>query len=331
MIRIGITLGDPAGIGPEAIACALNARPPAQNRGVVLIGSEPLFRAILQRSGTRLPYERVDDLDRAGEGTLFLSVGNENLEAIERGRSTEASARQALAAIDAGLALALHGKLQALVTGPVAKKAIADLGVDFPGHTEYLAARCGVRHTVMMFTAEPRGEIPARVAFVTTHTAIRKLPAAVSIERVNRVIDMTAQALRERFGVAKPSLAVCGLNPHAGEEGMFGREERDAIEPAILMSRAKGVDCSGPYAADTILRRCREAGHDAIVAMYHDQMLPMIKALWPEAVNTTLGLPFVRTSPDHGPAFDKAGKGTADWRPTAAAIAAASTMAGNVV
>jgi 4-hydroxythreonine-4-phosphate dehydrogenase len=330
MIRVGITLGDPAGVGPELIARALNARPLGPGRAALLIGSEPLFRAILSRAGgPALAYERLTDPDKAAdrEGLFFLSVGDESAEAIEGGRPSPASARQALAAIDAAVALALRGRLHALVTGPVAKKPIADLGADFPGHTEYLAAACAVRHPVMMFVAEPRDEPPARVAFVTTHVAIRKLPAAVTTDRVHRVIDAAARALRERFGIERPKIAVAGLNPHAGEMGMFGREERDVIEPAILLSRARGVDASGPYAADSIVRRAREEKHDAIVAMYHDQLLPLIKTVWPEAVNTTLGLPFVRTSPDHGPAYDKAGKGTADWRPTAAAIGLAARMA----
>ena len=331
MSRIGITLGDPAGIGPEVVARALSSRPLGPGRTVVLIGSEAVFRAGLSRSGTPInfPYQTVTSLDylESKERTCLLPVEHEGADAIVRGRPSEAAARLALAAIDRGLELALGGAIQALVTAPVSKKSIADLGVGFRGHTEYLAVGAGVRHTVMMFVAEPRDTAPMRTAFVTTHVPIRKLAAAITTERVSRVIRMTAEALRERFGVARPKMAVAGLNPHAGDSGLFGREERDVIEPAILLARESGISCSGPYSADTIFRRASEEGFDALVMMYHDQALPLIKALYPDAVNTTLGLPFVRTSPDHGPAYDKVGKGTAEWRPTAAAIHMAARMA----
>jgi 4-hydroxythreonine-4-phosphate dehydrogenase len=328
MARIAVTLGDPAGVGPEVVARALNARPAGQGHSVVLVGGESVFRAMVSRAATPVtfPYKVVHAESEIGgqSGVWFLSVEVE--EAFAVGGPSSAAARQALAAIDRGADLALRGSVDALVTGPVSKKSIADLGVSFSGHTEYLAARAGVRHTVMMFTAEARDGPPLRVAFVTTHLPIRKLPTAITPERVHRVIDMTAESLRRHFGIERPRLAVAGLNPHAGEEGLFGREEREVIEPAILLSRGKGIDCSGPYAADTIFWRAREEKFDAIVVMYHDQALPLIKTAYPEAVNTTLGLPFVRTSPDHGPAYDKAGKGTAEWRPMAAAIQTALRM-----
>jgi 4-hydroxythreonine-4-phosphate dehydrogenase len=189
--------------------------------------------------------------------------------------------------------------------------------VPFIGHTEHLAARAGVKQPVMLFVA---GSV--RVALVTTHVSLRKLPGMITSDRILGVLRETDRNLRERFGVAEPKLAVCGLNPHAGEGGEFGTEEIETIAPALELARREGIRAQGPYAADTIWKRdC-----DAIVAMFHDQGLGPMKALYPDAVNVTLGLPFVRTSPDHGTAFDIAGKGIADPEPMIAAIRVAIDM-----
>jgi 4-hydroxythreonine-4-phosphate dehydrogenase len=266
MIKLAVTLGDPAGIGPEVVDKALRESYDAE------------FAVLGSRSG---------------------------------------GAREALDAVDQALDLALSGKVQGLVTAPVSKERIARTGVPFTGHTEYLAARAGVRQPVMLFTAGP-----LRVALVTTHVSIRKLPALITADRVLGTIRETARGLRDYFGILDPRLAVCGLNPHAGEGGEFGREEIEVVAPAIEIARKEGLRAEGPYAADTVWRRpC-----DAIVAMSHDQGLGPIKAMHPDAVNVTLGLPFVRTSPDHGTAFDIAGKGTADPGPMIAAIRLAVEM-----
>lgn len=266
MIKLAITLGDPAGIGPEVVDKALRESYDAE---IVVVGS---------RSG---------------------------------------GAREALAALDEATNLALAGKVDGLVTAPISKERIARLGVPFVGHTEYLAARAGVRHPVMCFVSDR-----CRVSLVTTHVSIRKLPGLITAQRILAVLRQTDQALREFFGVAEPRLLVCGLNPHAGEGGQFGREELEVIAPALEIARGEGLHVEGPYAADTVWRR----SGDAIVAMYHDQGLGPIKALDPNAVNVTLGLPFVRTSPDHGTAFDIAGRGTADPAPMIAAIRRALQM-----
>jgi 4-hydroxythreonine-4-phosphate dehydrogenase len=231
--------------------------------------------------------------------------------------SRTGGAREALAAIDQAIDLALAKKVDGMVTAPVSKERISRLGVPFTGHTEYLAARAGVKHPVMCFVA---GRL--RVALVTTHVSLRKLPALITPDRILATLRETARSLRDFFGVLEPRLAVCGLNPHAGEGGEFGREEIDVIAPAIELARKDGLRVDGPYAADTIWKRpC-----DAVVAMYHDQGLGPIKAMHPDAVNVTLGLPFVRTSPDHGTAFDIAGKGIADPAPLIAAIRVAMDM-----
>jgi 4-hydroxythreonine-4-phosphate dehydrogenase len=267
MIKLAITLGDPAGVGPEVVDKALQR---TWDADITVLGS---------RSG---------------------------------------GAAEALAAIDQAADLALAGKTDAVVTAPVSKERIAKLGVPFVGHTEYLAAKAGVKLPVMCFVAGP-----LRVALVTTHVSIRKLPALLTGDRVLGVLRETSRSLRAFFGVLEPRLALCGLNPHAGEGGEFGREEIDILAPAVEIARREGLRVDGPYAADTIWKRpC-----DAIVAMYHDQGLGPIKAMHPDAVNVTLGLPFVRTSPDHGTAFDIAGKGVADPAPMIAAIQVAIDMA----
>jgi 4-hydroxythreonine-4-phosphate dehydrogenase len=231
--------------------------------------------------------------------------------------SRSGGGREALAAIDQALDLALAKKVDGIVTAPVSKERIAQTGVPFIGHTEYLAARAGVKLPVMLFVAGP-----LRVALVTTHVSIRKLPALITTGRILGILRETSRGLRECFGILEPRLAVCGLNPHAGEGGEFGREEIEIIAPAIEAARGEGLRAEGPYAADTVWKRpC-----DAIVALYHDQGLGPIKALHPDAVNVTLGLPFVRTSPDHGTAFDIAGKGLADPQPMIAAIRVAIAM-----
>jgi 4-hydroxythreonine-4-phosphate dehydrogenase len=267
LVKLAITLGDPAGIGPEVVDKAL--REPWDDVEFTLLGS------------------------RSGGG------------------------KEALAAIDQAIDLALAKKVDGIVTAPVSKERIAKTGVPFIGHTEHLAARAGVKQPVMLFVA---GAL--RVALVTTHVSLRKLPGLITAERILGVLRRTSEGLRERFGVAEPRLAVCGLNPHAGEGGEFGREEIEVIAPAVEAARQEGIKAEGPYAGDTVWARdC-----DAIVSMYHDQGLGPIKAMHPDAVNVTLGLPFVRTSPDHGTAFDIAGKGIADPEPMIAAIRVAVDM-----
>jgi 4-hydroxythreonine-4-phosphate dehydrogenase len=266
VVKLAVTLGDPAGIGPEVVDKALRESFDAE------------FSVLGSRSG---------------------------------------GGKEALAAIDEATDLALAKKVDGIVTAPVSKERIAKTGVPFVGHTEHLAARAGVKLPVMLFVA---GTL--RVALVTTHVSLRKLPAMITADRILGILRETSKGLRERFGVLEPRLAVCGLNPHAGEAGEFGREEIETIAPAIEAARQEGIRAEGPYAADTVWKRpC-----DAIIAMYHDQGLGPIKALHPDAVNVTLGLPFVRTSPDHGTAFDIAGKGVADPAPMIAAIRLAIEM-----
>lgn len=294
-VRVAVTLGDPAGIGPEIVAAAL--RTPIPDVQWTVIG----------------PASHVGEFKTDHETVVIPGPD------IEPGHPGPESGRIALASIDRGCDQALARKVDALVTAPVSKAQISASGFPFTGHTEHLAARCGVRHPVMMFCGAS-----FRLTLVTTHLPLRKITLALKPEGIVHAIRETEQALRRWFGISEPRIAVCGLNPHAGEEGLLGTEERDIILPALQLAREKGVRCEGPFAADTVFRR---TGFDAIVSMYHDQALPVLKTVDPSAVNVTLGLPFVRTSPDHGTAFDIAGRGTADPLPMRRALELAVHLA----
>ncbi|MDB4930146.1 MAG: 4-hydroxythreonine-4-phosphate dehydrogenase, partial [Myxococcaceae bacterium] len=231
-----------------------------------------------------------------------------------------------LTALDAALDTVLAGGADALVTGPIDKAAVTRSGTAFLGHTEHLAARCGVARVVMMF-AGPR----LRTALVTTHRPIARLSADITRDAVRETVLITARALRESFGLASPRIVVCGLNPHAGEDGLIGREEIDAIAPAIDEARAAlggGVELVGPMGAESAYRKAKDGRFDAVVAMFHDQATIASKLLdFGDAVNVTLGLPIVRTSVDHGTGADIAGRGVADESGMVAAIELALAFA----
>ncbi|MGH6622407.1 MAG: 4-hydroxythreonine-4-phosphate dehydrogenase PdxA, partial [Burkholderiaceae bacterium] len=212
-------------------------------------------------------------------------------------------------------------------TAPIQKSTIIEAGIPFSGHTEYLAERSATSQVVMMLVGDtPQG--PLRVALATTHLPLSQVPAALNQPTLIRVLEVLARDLRERFGIAAPRIAVTGLNPHAGEGGHLGREEMDIIAPAIAHCRANGMEVSGPLPADTVFVPAVSQRYDAVLAMYHDQGLPVLKyATFGHGVNVTLGLPFVRTSVDHGTALDLAGTGAADAGSLRAALALAGTLA----
>jgi 4-hydroxythreonine-4-phosphate dehydrogenase len=229
-----------------------------------------------------------------------------------------------LACLDAAVDACKAGQAAALVTGPVQKSTIAEAGFAFLGHTEYLAERLGVPQVVMMLVG---GGL--RVALVTTHLPLSAVPAAITGELLDTVLHILADDLCHRFGIACPRILVCGLNPHAGESGHLGREEIDTIAPALARARAAGLDVIGPLPADTLFTPRHLDGADAVLAMYHDQGLPVLKMRsFGGGVNVTLGLPIVRTSVDHGTALDLAGTGRADAGSLREALALARTLAG---
>ena len=296
--RLAITLGDPRGVGPEVVARALALGP--LHADIVLVGPDDLLAGIPARS--RLGV---------GEWGMGTGAGTDETRAIAGGRL-------AGRAIERAVWLARAGEVDAIVTAPVEKRALQLAGHRYPGVTEFLGALCGGVETVMMLTA---GSL--RVALITTHIPLRDVLSAVTTARVLRVGEITAAALRDRFGIAEPRLAVCALNPHAGEGGLFGDDDARVLRPA-----AERLGAAGPLPADTVFVRALRGEFDAVLAPYHDVGMTAVKvAGFGRGVNVTLGLPFPRTSPDHGTAFDIAGHGKADPGSMRAAIEMAMALA----
>ncbi len=291
---LGVTLGDPRGIGPEVVAAAL-ARRPEDGTRFVLIGPE---------------------------GTAAGDAGLESVGRWTGGDAVEAG-RLSIGAIERGVALALEGALDGLVTAPISKAALAAAGSPFPGHTEMLRALTDVEDVTMVMGSEttPLGGA-LRLALVTVHVPLREVADRLSVDLVARRAAIAARGLRDWWGIPRPRLAFAGVNPHASEGGLFGDEEERVLQPAMERLRAEeDVEVAGPFPADTVFRRCLAGEADAVVVPYHDVGLAVLKTLAPETgINVTAGLPFPRTSPDHGTAFDIAGRGVADPRSTMAAI-----------
>ena len=306
-MRIAVTTGEPAGIGPEISVAAQDA---AAEHGVsvTLIGD----RALLHDAGACA--------DHSIEHVALAAP-------VVAGRLDPRNARYVLATLDRAIAGCLSGEFDAMVTAPVHKGVINDAGVAFTGHTEYLADKTATPRVVMLL-AGPVAWGQLRVALATTHLRLADVPAALTTEGIVAVVRILAHDLVARFGIATPRIGVCGLNPHAGESGYLGREEIDVIDPALDRLRADGIDVEGPFPADTIFVPSLARRFDAILAMYHDQGLAPLKfATFGGGVNVTLGLPFVRTSVDHGTALDLAGKKTADAGSMRAAVTLAIELA----
>ncbi|HMU62412.1 MAG TPA: 4-hydroxythreonine-4-phosphate dehydrogenase PdxA [Gemmatimonadales bacterium] len=300
--RIAVTLGDPRGIGPEIVARALETPLDAE---VTVLGADD------QVAGVRADHRII-------VGPWGLGSGEQHSATPGPSRVVQAG-RLAGHAIERAASLALAGKVDAIVTGPVHKHALHQAGFAWPGHTEWLADLAGGVEVAMMLASER-----LRVVLVTTHIALRDVPSMVTQDRIIRTGRVTAAGLRDWFGVAAPRLAVCALNPHAGEGGLFGDEDERVLRPA-----ARALGAAGPLPADTVFVRAMRGEFDAVLAPYHDVGMTAIKvASFGQAVNVTLGLPFPRTSPDHGTAFDIAGTGTADAGSMRAAIEMAVRLAG---
>ena len=314
MRRVLVTMGDPAGIGPEVVLRACSTR--FEDAQIVAVGSKHVFERVAH--ALSLPLPEILDIDDVAEGG----------ESIEPGVMSASGARIQKAAFALAVEEVAAGRADAVVTAPWTKSLMPMIGEPSVGHTEILAERFDSPKHVMML-AGPR----LRVSLVTTHTSIRNVPDKVTRKRIMEVTTTTIEGLKSRFGVARPRVAVLGLNPHAGERGEMGREEIDTITPAIdeLKSLFDGqAEISGPYPADTLFARYASGGQpfDAVVCMYHDQGLIPLKALhFGEAINITLGLPILRTSVDHGSAYDIAWQGVADAGSMVYAIQCALDMA----
>jgi len=312
-------------VGPELI-CEAWARREAEGLPAFFVCDGPdVLRAAAERRGIAVPVVSIDDAaDGARTFPSGLPVLGSSDAAYRPGQPDEDSARLALASLESAAVLAVAGKAAALVTGPVSKDRLADVGFAFPGQTEFVADVCHVssEDAVMMLAGPSLRTVP-----MTVHCALSEVPGLLSIDLIVRRSRIVAKALRADFGIDSPRLAVCGLNPHAGENGRMGREEIEVIAPAIAALRAEGIDATGPHPADTLFAPHLRPTYDVAIAMYHDQALVPLKALdFDRGVNVTLGLPIVRTSPDHGTAFDIAGKGIAD----PGAMIAAIRMAGEI-
>lgn len=318
---IALTCGEPAGIGPDlCIATALEAR----HLPLVCIADRGLLEQRATQLGARLSLQDytpgVPVTHAAGElCVLHLPLAAPGI----AGRLDARNARAVLAWIERAAHGCLANEFGAMVTAPVHKSIINDAGIPFTGHTEFIATLTGTNLPVMMLVG---GDL--RVALATTHLALRAVSAAITRDSLFNVLRILDHDLRTRFGIVAPRIAVCGLNPHAGENGHLGDEEIVTIAPALDAARAAGIRAHGPLPADTLFVPRNVAGYDAVLAMYHDQGLPVLKyAGFGNAVNVTLGLPIVRTSVDHGTALDLAGTGQADAGSLAAAIALAARLA----
>ena len=329
-----VTMGDPAGIGPEIIALAVRERPMLLAHLVVAGDVETMRRATHiaaqhVKSGMPTPIAELTQVShwrQAPPGCLAVVQACHAPGDVAWGRVSAEAGRAAAECIRFAAEAALGNEVMALVTAPVHKEALAAAGVQHPGHTEMLQSIAAQHQGASLDKLPVRMMLSCpglRTVLVSIHVSLRDALAAVTFEQVVETIRLTHSHF-QRFGFARPRIAVAGLNPHAGEGGLFGREEIDVIAPAIGQAQGEGIDATGPYAPDTVFMRARQGDFDVVIAMYHDQGLIPVKLLGlDDGVNTTIGLPFVRTSPDHGTAMDLAGTGKASPSSLLAAIDAA--------
>jgi 4-hydroxythreonine-4-phosphate dehydrogenase len=320
---IGITMGDPAGVGPEIIVKALRSRKVRALCRPVVIGRPEVLDDAARAIDSPQRFAPVSDPSRkTAAGTVPLVEAGGFLSDLRHGRPRAAGGRAAVAAIEKAVELALAGEINGIVTAPISKEAIRRGGSPFPGHTEMLASLTRAEDYAMMLVG---GGL--RVSLATIHIPLREVPRTLETAGIRRIIELTWQALDD-FGTGDSGIAVCGLNPHAGEAGIMGEEDRRLIAPAVRAASRKGIPASGPWPADTIFHRAARGEFGAVVAMYHDQGLIPLKTLaFDTGVNITLGLPIIRTSVDHGTAYDIAGKGVASPSSLVAAIEIAAGMA----
>ena len=305
--RIAVTTGDPAGIGPEVCLHLLNNQEIARICTPVVFGDLSVLKRASEESGLAMPESVVSQLEDA-EGPCLLNFESISQEDYLTGTINAATGATGYKYVTEAIDAALAGKVDAVTTGPLNKEALKMAGIPFPGHTEIFADRTKSKRACMLQYSEE-----VRCVFVTTHVGYAEVPALLTEERILDVIEMCAEAL-ERIRGRKPKLICCGLNPHAGENGLFGDgEEEKVIAPTVQKAREQGIEIIGPLPPDTVFLPARRQEYDCVVCMYHDQGHIPLKALaFDTAVNTTLGLPIIRTSVDHGTALDIAGKGVAN-------------------
>lgn len=328
---LALSCGDPSGIGPEIAIAAWAMRRELDLPPFFLLADPQLMAARAALTGANRPVAISSPEETAGMFDNALPViPLENRQTDQPGVPLAGNAAGTIEAIERAVALTLAGKARGVVTGPIAKKPLYEAGFSFPGHTEFLAhlAAQHLGHDVkpVMMLAGPL----LRAVPVTIHIALAQVPAVLDTQTILDISRITAAALKSQFGIANPRLAIAGLNPHAGEGGTMGLEDETIVRPAVETLRAEGIDARGPLPADTMFHAAARSGYDVAICMYHDQALIPAKTLgFDDSVNVTLGLPFVRTSPDHGTAFDIAGTGKARPDSLIAALRLAGELAAN--
>jgi 4-hydroxythreonine-4-phosphate dehydrogenase len=324
MLPLALTLGEPAGIGPDLTLQLWAERVTRKLPPFFFVADRAFVAARAEALSLDIPLAECAPEEAALHFADALPLVPSGVPATAApGRPDSSSAAAARASIDLAVRLTQQGKAAAVVTNPIAKHVMQAGGFTFPGHTEYLAHLSGAPRPVMLIWSEELAVIP-----LTIHIPLRDVPAAITTDLIVESARITARDYRERFGIASPRIAVCGLNPHAGEEGTIGREEIETVAPALRLLRAEGIDATGPFPADSLFHAQARKRYDVALGMYHDQVLAPVKALaFDRAVNVTLGLPFVRTSPDHGTAFDLAGTGKANPSSLEAALKLAARLA----
>lgn len=310
---IAITMGDPAGIGPEVALKAFSSKRVKRAARPVILGDLALLTRLSEKLGLKFP-----------PASNVINLSTLDLKKLGPGRPTIESSKAMVSYIEEAVYMAVNGYADAMVTGPINKESAKLAGFKFPGHTEFIAHLTGAKDFSMMLG----GDI-IKVVLVTIHEPIKKVPGLITLKNVLETIKITDSSFKKFFGLKKPRIAVCGLNPHAGEGGLFGNEEIKIIAPAVNEARSIGINAIGPLPPDTVFFRMKEGEFDCAVCMYHDQGLIPLKLMhFENAVNVTLGLPIIRTSVDHGTAYGMAWKGRASAESMIAAIEMAAKMAG---
>lgn len=309
--KIAITMGDFNGIGPEVTIKALSDETIRGRCQPVIIGSYQIIKQINKSLGGRLKLSRLFEMEGVflpPEVVGVLDCVRVDPREVTLGRVSRAAGETAGRCLDEAIVRALMGDVDGVVTAPVCKQALKLAGYHYPGQTELLAEKTGTKRFAMMLVAGT-----FRIGLATTHCPISQVPRLLKVKKITEKIQVIHNALKERFGIKEPRIALCALNPHGGEGGLFGSEETRVIRPAVERAQGMGMDVQGPFPSDSLFARVDEGGYHAYLAMYHDQgMIPIKLRAFGRAVNFTAGLPIIRTSPDHGTAFDIAGKFIAD-------------------
>ncbi len=323
---LGLTMGDPAGIGAEVIAKALAEKAVTRLCRPLVIGSRAVMEETVRNLRLSLKVIQVEDLQHLSPKANQLMVYEpleKPLGRFEMGLAAPETGAASVVFIKQGVALAQAGQIAGIVTAPINKEAMNMAGFHYPGHTELLADLTQSAEVGMMIVGGP-----LKIMFTTTHVAINTLSSLLTTDRIAKAIRLAHRGLRDYFGIAAPKIGVAALNPHAGEHGLFGDEEATKIFPAVQQARAAGIDASDPMPADTLFGKATKGAYDGIVAMYHDQgLIPLKLVAFGTCVNVTVGLPIIRTSVDHGTAYDIAGKGVADPGSLLEAVKLAANLA----